>query len=56
MKRREFLTVPVKSLGGLLLYTIAGEPVRLPAQEMTILKADYPAAPVPGVILGVSGD
>jgi hypothetical protein len=33
MKRREFLTVPVKSLGGLLLYTIAGEPVRLPAQE-----------------------
>jgi len=32
MKRREFLTVPVKSLGGLLLYTIAGEPVRLPAQ------------------------
>ena len=33
MKRREFLTVPVKSLGGLLLYTLAGEPVRLPAQE-----------------------
>src|SRR5271169_4606004 len=31
--RREFLTVPVKSLGGLLLYTLAGEPVRLPAQE-----------------------
>ena len=33
MKRREFLTVPVKSLGGLLLYTMAGEPVRLAAQE-----------------------
>ena len=33
MKRREFLTVPVKSLGGLLLYTLAGEPVRLPAEE-----------------------
>ena len=33
MKRREFLTVPVKSLGGLLLYTLAGEPVRLPAAE-----------------------
>jgi gluconate 2-dehydrogenase gamma chain len=33
MKRREFLTVPVKSLGGLLLYTMAGEPVRLPAAE-----------------------
>jgi hypothetical protein len=33
MKIREFLTVPVKSLGGLLLYTIAGAPVRLAAQE-----------------------
>lgn len=33
MKRREFLTVPVKSLGGLLLYTVAGQPVRVAAQE-----------------------
>ena len=33
MKRREFLTVPVKSLGGLLIYTMAGEPVRLKAAE-----------------------
>ena len=33
MKRREFLTVPVKSLGGLLLYTISGEPLRVAAQE-----------------------
>jgi gluconate 2-dehydrogenase gamma chain len=33
MKRREFLTVPVQSLGGLLLYTLAGEPVRLAAQD-----------------------
>jgi gluconate 2-dehydrogenase gamma chain len=32
MKRREFLTVPVKSLGGLLLFTLAGEPVRFAAQ------------------------
>jgi gluconate 2-dehydrogenase gamma chain len=33
MKRREFLTLPVESLGGVLLYTLAGEPVRLPAQD-----------------------
>jgi gluconate 2-dehydrogenase gamma chain len=33
MKRREFLTVPIRSLGGLLLYTVAGEPLRLSAQE-----------------------
>jgi gluconate 2-dehydrogenase gamma chain len=31
MRRREFLTVPVRSLGGLLLYSLAGEPVRLQA-------------------------
>lgn len=31
--RREFLTVPVQSLGGLLVYTLAGEPVRLAAQQ-----------------------
>ena len=33
MKRRRLLTVPAKSLDGLLLYTLAGEPVRLPAAE-----------------------
>jgi gluconate 2-dehydrogenase gamma chain len=33
MKRREFLTLPVESLGGVLLYTLAGEVVRLPAQD-----------------------
>jgi gluconate 2-dehydrogenase gamma chain len=33
MKRREFLVLPVKSLGGVLLYTLAGEPIRLQAQE-----------------------
>lgn len=33
MKRREFLVLPVQSLGGVLLYTLAGEPIRLQAQE-----------------------
>lgn len=32
MKRREFLTLPAASLGGMLLYTLAGEPVRMQAQ------------------------
>jgi gluconate 2-dehydrogenase gamma chain len=32
MKRREFLTLPVQSLGGVLLYTLAGEPIRLLGQ------------------------
>ena len=32
MKRREFLTLPAQSLGGVLLYTLAGEPIRLQAQ------------------------
>ena len=33
MKRREFLTVPAKALGGTLLYTLAREPMRLQAQD-----------------------
>ena len=33
MKRREFLTVPAAAIGGTLLYTLAGEPVRLQAQS-----------------------
>jgi gluconate 2-dehydrogenase gamma chain len=33
MKRREFLTLPAASLGGVLFYTLAGEPVRLEAQQ-----------------------
>src|SRR3984893_374349 len=33
MKRREFLTLPAKSIGGVLLYTLAGEPLRLQAQN-----------------------
>ena len=33
MKRREFLTVPAAAIGGTLLYTLAGEPFRLQAQD-----------------------
>ncbi|HTA43456.1 MAG TPA: gluconate 2-dehydrogenase subunit 3 family protein [Bryobacteraceae bacterium] len=33
MKRREFLTVPVKGLGGVLIYSLAGEAIRLQAQD-----------------------
>jgi gluconate 2-dehydrogenase gamma chain len=36
MKRREFLTVPASAIGGTLLYTLAGEPMRLQAQEGTV--------------------
>ena len=36
MKRREFITLSAKSLGGLLIYTLAREPVWLNAQEGTI--------------------
>lgn len=31
--RREFLTIPASALGGVLLYTLAREPLRLQAQE-----------------------
>jgi gluconate 2-dehydrogenase gamma chain len=31
--RREFLTIPASALGGVLLYTLAHEPLRLQAQE-----------------------
>ncbi len=33
MKRREFIILPAQSLGGVLLYTLAGEPIRLEAQN-----------------------
>lgn len=33
MKRREFIILPAKSLGGLLLYTLVGVPIRVNAQE-----------------------
>src|SRR5215467_12881106 len=36
MKRREFLTLPAAAIGGTLLYTLAGEPVRLQAQNGTV--------------------
>jgi gluconate 2-dehydrogenase gamma chain len=39
MKRREFLTLPVESLGGVLVYTLAGEAVRLQAQDPSNNKA-----------------
>src|ERR1700730_14517418 len=36
MRRREFLTVPATAIGGTLLYTLAGEPMRLQAQDGTV--------------------
>ena len=36
MRRREFLELPAKSMGGLLLYTLAREPFRVQAQEGTV--------------------
>jgi gluconate 2-dehydrogenase gamma chain len=36
MRRREFLVLPAKSMGGLLLYTLAREPLRIQAQEGTV--------------------
>lgn len=38
MKRREFLTIPAKSAGGLLIYTLAGEPVCLDAAPQADVK------------------
>ena len=36
MRRREFLVLPAQSLGGLLLYTLAREPIRLQAQDGSV--------------------
>ena len=36
MKRREFITLPAKSMGGLLLYTLSREPFLVHAQEGTV--------------------
>ena len=36
MKRREFIILPAKSLGGLLLYTLTRKLIRLNAQEGTV--------------------
>jgi gluconate 2-dehydrogenase gamma chain len=36
MKRREFLTLPAKALGGVLLYNLRGEPFLIQEQEGTL--------------------
>lgn len=36
MRRREFITLPAASLGGLLLYSLAGEPLRIHAQTSDV--------------------
>jgi hypothetical protein len=36
MRRRQFITIPAKSLGGALLYTLAREPYRIHAQDGTL--------------------
>lgn len=36
MKRREFIEISARSIGGLLIYSLAGEPIVLNAQEGTV--------------------
>src|SRR5579872_1111065 len=36
MKRREFITLPAKCLGGLLVYTMAGLPIHINEAEGTV--------------------
>src|SRR6202521_2419279 len=36
MRRREFITLPAKCLGGLLVYSLAGVPIRIQAQETMV--------------------
>ena len=36
MRRRAFLTLPAEGVGGLLIYTLAGEPVRVEAQDSSV--------------------
>lgn len=36
MKRREFIELPAKSLGGLLIYTLARVPIRIKPEEGTV--------------------
>ena len=36
MRRREFLTLSAASVGGLLVYSLQGQPLRLAAQEQTL--------------------
>ena len=36
MRRREFITIPARSLGGVLVYTLAREPYRIQAQDGSV--------------------
>jgi gluconate 2-dehydrogenase gamma chain len=36
MKHREFVSLPANCLGGILIYTLAGVPIRLNAQDGTV--------------------
>ena len=36
MRRREFITIPAKTLGGLLVYSLAGVPYQLSAEEKSV--------------------
>ena len=36
MKRREFITIPAQAMGGVLLYSLAGEPVLTAAPEASV--------------------
>jgi gluconate 2-dehydrogenase gamma chain len=36
MKRRQFIVLPAQYLGGLLIYTLAGAPIRIGAEEGTV--------------------
>ena len=36
MKRREFIELSAQSIGGLLIYSLAGEPLVMNAQEGTV--------------------
>jgi hypothetical protein len=36
MKHREFVSLPANCLGGILIYTLAGVPIRLHAQDGTV--------------------
>src|ERR1700681_666983 len=36
MRRREFITLPARCRGGLLVYTLAGVPIRIQAQETMV--------------------
>jgi len=36
VRRREFLTLPASSMGGVLIYALSGEPIRLQAQNGTL--------------------